>query len=59
MKSAKAALRFLLKTVTAIILIAAMAIVATSVSPIYDFGKAEPFDGPDIFNPYRDIDSAL
>lgn len=53
----KKALRILFKTFSAIILIALMAVVATSVTPIYNFDKPEPFSGPDIFNPYRNIDS--
>jgi hypothetical protein len=43
----------LLKTTVALILIVLLAIFATSVSPIYDFGEAKPFGGPDIFNPYE------
>ena len=42
----------LLKIVVAPVLIVLLAIFATSVSPIYDFGEAKPFGGPDIFNPY-------
>lgn len=41
----------------AILLIALMLVVATSGSLIYDFAEPSPFAGPDIFNPYRDIDS--
>lgn len=46
-----------LKTIAAILLIALMAVVATGISPIYDFEKPAPFSGPDIFNPYRNIDT--
>ena len=46
------------KTVLAIILIAVLAVVVTSISPIYDFKAPEPFSGPDIFNPYRNLDTA-
>jgi hypothetical protein len=35
-----------------------LAILATSVSPIYDFRAPQAFSGPDIFNPYRDLDTA-
>lgn len=52
------ALFFLYKSITAIILIALMVVIATSVSPIYNFAEPEPFSGPDIFNPYRNIDTA-
>ena len=46
------------KTLLAIILIAVFAIIATSISPIYDFKAPEPFSGPDVFNPYSTLDSA-
>lgn len=58
MKFIKKVLRALLKALTAIILVALMAVTVTSVSPIYDFEKPEPFSGPNIFNPYRNIDTA-
>ena len=47
-----------LKTVTCILLSAMLAVTATSVSLVYDFRKPQPFSGPDIFNPYRNLDSA-
>lgn len=34
-----------------------LCIVITSISPIYDFAEPTPFSGPDIFNPYRNIDT--
>ncbi len=43
----------LLKIIVSPILIVLLAIFAASVSPIYDFGEAKPFSGPDIFNPYE------
>lgn len=46
------------KTILAIILIAVFAVIATSISPIYDFKAPEPFSGPDVFNPYSTLDSA-
>lgn len=58
MKFIKKVLRALLKALTAIILVALMAVTVTSVSPIYDFEEPEPFSGPDIFNPYRNLDTA-
>lgn len=58
MKLIRNTLRFLLKAVTAIALIALMAITATSISPIYDFSAPAPFSGPDIFNPYKELDTA-
>ena len=58
MKIIRTTLNALLRTIIAILLIAIMAIVATSVSFIYDFDEPKPFSGPDIFNPYRNIDTA-
>ena len=49
--------RLILKGIAALLMIALFGVFATSVSPIYDFRDAEPFHGPDIFNPYRNIDS--
>ena len=49
---------FAAKTVLAIILIALLAVIATSISPIYEFKAPEPFSGPDVFNPYRNLDTA-
>lgn len=57
MKIIRTTLNALLRTIIAILLIAFMAIVATSVSFIYDFDEPKPFSGPDIFNPYRNIDT--
>lgn len=51
-------IKLLLKGVATIMLVAIMAIIATSISPIYNFPTAQPFSGPDIFNPYSNIDSA-
>lgn len=48
-----------LKTVISIILVAALAVIITSVSPIYRFKAPEPFSGPDVFNPYRNLDTSL
>ena len=36
-----------------------MFIVATSVSLVYDFAKPQPFSGPDVYNPYRNVDTTL
>ncbi|MBO7230708.1 MAG: hypothetical protein J6V20_04780 [Bacteroidaceae bacterium] len=51
-------LRILSKTIGAVILVALMAMVVTSVTVIYNFEKPEPFNGPDIFNPYKELDTA-
>lgn len=57
MKNCKKILHICLKSLYAILLVALMAVVATSGSYIYDFAEPEPFKGPDIFNPYRNIDT--
>lgn len=46
------------KTVACIPVIALMAVAATSFSPVYCFCDPSPFKGPDIFNPYRNLDTA-
>lgn len=48
----------LLKTVASIILIALLAVFVTAVSPVYRFSDPVPFNGPDIYNPYRNLDTA-
>ena len=48
-----------LKTVISIILIAILAVIVTSVSPIYRFKAPEPFSGPDVFNPYSNLDTTI
>ena len=53
----KRTLRILLKALAAVILITLMAVVATSVSLIYDFDEPKAFCGPDIFNPYSNLDT--
>lgn len=45
------------KTIGSLILIFILAVVGTSVSYVYDFAPAEPFSGPDIYNPYHGLDS--
>lgn len=43
------------KAVIGVLLVGLFAVVATSVSPVYNFSEAKPFSGPDIFNPYAAI----
>ena len=50
--------RILLKIVYSVLVLLFLAVLVTSVSPIYDFRAPQPFSGPDIFNPYRDLDTA-
>ena len=49
--------RILLKIVYSVVVLLFLAVLATSVSPIYDFREPHPFSGPDIFNPYRNLDT--
>lgn len=46
----------LLKFLGIVFFFALFAIVATSVSPVYNFSEARPFSGPDIFNPYASLE---
>ena len=50
--------RILLKIVYSVLVLLFLAVLATSFSLIYDFREPQPFSGPDIFNPYRDLDTA-
>lgn len=43
----------------AVLLILILVVGITCVSPIYDFREPRPFSGPDVFNPYRDLDTTL
>ena len=43
------------KCVAAVLLIALLAIFATSFSPVYDYDEPAPFSGKDIFNPYAAV----
>lgn len=47
------------KTVACLIVIVLFAVAATSFSPVYRFRAPAPFTGPDIYNPYRNIDTSL
>lgn len=59
--TAHARYRILLKAIgrgfATLLLVVLFAIIATSISPIYDFAEPKPFSGDDIFNPYRNVDS--
>lgn len=48
----------LLKTLSSVVLFALLCVLATSVSLVYNFDEPAPFSGEDIFNPYRNIDTA-
>ena len=45
------------KCFLAVVIMVMMTVTIFSVSPIYDFGEVRTFSGPDIYNPYKDIDS--
>lgn len=49
--------RFIGKIFVTILLIPILAVLLTDFSPIYRFRTATPFEGPDIYNPYQDLDS--
>lgn len=51
-------LRGLLTVVVSLLFLLFLGVLATSVSPIYRFREPKAFSGPDIFNPYRDLDTA-
>ena len=51
-------LRGLLTLVVSIVFLLFLGILVTSVSPIYRFRDPVPFSGPDIYNPYRGLDTA-
>ena len=51
-------LRGLLMVVVSLLFLLFLGVLATSVSPIYRFREPKAFSGPDIFNPYRDLDTA-
>ena len=51
-------LRGLLTVVVSLLFLLFLGVLATSVSPIYHFREPKAFSGPDIFNPYRDLDTA-
>lgn len=42
-----------------LIMTAVFFMLITSITPIYNFREEAPFSGPDIFNPYENIDSSL
>lgn len=50
-------LRKIVKVLVAIVLLALLAVIVTGVSFVYNFRDPQPFSGPDIFNPYRNIDT--
>lgn len=51
-------MRLLSKIVCSVLSVLFLAVLVTSFSPIYRFRSPQPFQGPDVFNPYRDLDTA-
>ena len=49
----------LFTAVATVFLLALLAVLVTSVSPVYDFRAPQPFQGPEIFNPYSALDTAM
>ena len=47
------------KTAAALLLLLTMLLISTSVSPVYTFRAPAPFHGPDVFNPYAALDTAI
>lgn len=47
-----------LKVLGTIALLFLLLVVLSGISPIYSFRSPQPFSGPDIFNPYRNLDTA-
>lgn len=53
------ALKLISRVIAAIVLVALLGIIITSISPIYDFAEPTPFSGKSIFNPYRNFDPTI
>lgn len=53
----KKILRATLKVVASLLSLAVAYIAISSISPIYEFDEPHPFSGPDIYNPYRNLDT--
>lgn len=45
------------KILSLFILVLLLGALVTEVSPVYDYPVPQPFNGPDIYNPYRNFDS--
>lgn len=58
MKIVRTIIKIISKTVACLIVIALFAVAATSFSPVYCFRAPIAFAGPDIYNPYQNLDTA-
>ena len=47
----------IVKILLSIVLFVLLIVTITGVSYVYDFNKPKPFSGPNIFNPYRNLDT--
>ncbi|MBO5832725.1 MAG: hypothetical protein J6Q95_05475 [Alistipes sp.] len=56
MKKIVKILKWILCGIASIFVVAILAILITSFSPIYDFSEPQPFSGTDIYNPYKSVD---
>ena len=54
----RAIVHYILKTLGLALVVFLFMVCVTSVTPIYRFRAPAPFQGPDIFNPYRELDTA-
>ena len=45
------------KVIASLVIVMLIYITASGISPVYDFREPTPFSGPDIFNPYRNVDT--
>jgi len=57
MRILKQGIRLVCKSIGALLLIAVILFIVTSISPIYDFQEPKSFSGNDLFNPYRNLDT--
>ena len=46
-----------LRGIASIVVVAILAVLVTSFTPIYNFSEPQPFAGEDIYNPYQAVDS--
>ena len=47
-----------MRIIKTLILLFVLTLVVTGVGPVYSFRAPQPFEGPDIFNPYASLDTA-
>lgn len=57
MKHIAKIIKWTLRGVASIIVVAILAVLITSFSPIYNFAEPRSFEGGDIYNPYHSLDS--